>query len=42
MAAYSASKAFTLNFSEAMWAELRPHGVDVLTLVLGGGTLVRA
>jgi uncharacterized protein len=35
MAAYAASKAFTLNFSEALWAELRPHGVDVLTLILG-------
>jgi uncharacterized protein len=35
MAAYSASKAFTLNFGEALWSELRPHGVDVLNLVLG-------
>jgi uncharacterized protein len=35
MAAYSASKAFTLGFGEALWAELRPHGVDVLNLVLG-------
>jgi short-subunit dehydrogenase len=35
MAAYSASKAFTLNFGESLWAELRPHGVDVLNLVLG-------
>jgi short-subunit dehydrogenase len=35
MAAYSASKAFTLCFGEALWAELRPHGVDVLNLVLG-------
>jgi short-subunit dehydrogenase len=35
MAAYSASKAFALNFGEALWAELRPHGVDVLNLVLG-------
>ena len=35
MAAYSASKAFVLNFGEALWAELRPHGVDVLNLVLG-------
>ena len=32
---YSASKAFVLNFAEGLWAELRPHGVDVLTLVLG-------
>jgi uncharacterized protein len=35
MAAYSASKAFVLNFGEALWSELRPHGVDVLNLVLG-------
>ena len=32
---YSASKAFVLNFAEGLWAELRPHGVEVLTLVLG-------
>jgi short-subunit dehydrogenase len=35
MATYSASKAFTLAFGEGLWAELRPHGVDVLNLVLG-------
>ena len=35
MATYAASKAFMLNFSEALWAELQPFGVDVLTLVLG-------
>jgi short-subunit dehydrogenase len=35
LAAYSASKAFVLNFGEGLWAELRPHGVDVLNLVLG-------
>jgi uncharacterized protein len=35
MAAYSASKAFILNFSEALWTELRPSGVHVLTLILG-------
>ena len=35
MATYSASKVFVLNFGEALWAELRPHGVDVLNLVLG-------
>lgn len=34
MAAYSASKAFTLCFAEALWDELQPHGVDVLTLVM--------
>jgi short-subunit dehydrogenase len=35
LAAYSASKAFVLCFAEGLWAELRPHGVDVLTLVMG-------
>jgi uncharacterized protein len=35
LAAYSASKAFVLGFAEGLWAELRPHGVDVLTLVMG-------
>ncbi|WP_428311810.1 SDR family NAD(P)-dependent oxidoreductase [Hydrocarboniphaga sp.] len=35
MAAYSATRAFTLAFGEGLWAELKPHGVDVLNLVLG-------
>ncbi|MFC8526095.1 SDR family NAD(P)-dependent oxidoreductase [Nocardia sp. NPDC057227] len=35
MAAYAATKAFDLVLTEALWAELRPHGVDVLALVLG-------
>lgn len=35
LAAYCASKGFVLNFSEALWAELRHDGIDVLTLVLG-------
>ena len=35
MAVYSATKAFTLCLAEGLWAELRPFGVDVLTLVLG-------
>lgn len=34
MAAYAASKAFTLAFAEALWDELREAGVDVLTLVM--------
>ena len=34
MAAYSASKAFTLCFAEALWGELRGYGVHVLTLVM--------
>ncbi len=35
MAVYSATKAFDLNFGEGLWAELQPHGVDVLNLILG-------
>ena len=35
MAAYSAIKAFDLNFAESLWAEFRPHDVDVLYMVLG-------
>jgi len=35
MAAYSASKAFVLNLSESLWSELRPDGIDVLSLNLG-------
>src|SRR5262249_10726197 len=35
LATYAASKAFLLCFGEALWAELRPHGIDVLNLVLG-------
>lgn len=32
---YNACKGFLLNFAEGLWAELTPHGVDVLTIVLG-------
>ena len=32
---YSGSKAFMLGFAEGLWAEMRSHGIDVLTLVLG-------
>ena len=35
LAAYGGSKAFDLVFGEALWAELRPRGVDVLSMVLG-------
>jgi uncharacterized protein len=35
MACYTASKAFELAFAESLWSELQPHGVDVLTLVMG-------
>lgn len=34
LATYSASKAYTQVFGEALWAELQPHGVDVLVLML--------
>jgi short-subunit dehydrogenase len=34
LAVYSAAKAFLLNFCEALWAELSPAGVDVLSIVL--------
>jgi short-subunit dehydrogenase len=35
IAAYGGSKAFDLVLAEALWAEWRPQGVDVLALVLG-------
>lgn len=35
LAAYGASKAFDLILGEALWAELKPLGVDVLSMVLG-------
>lgn len=35
LAAYSATKAFDMNLAESLWAEWRPAGVDVLSLVLG-------
>lgn len=35
MANYAGVKAFGLNFAEGLWAELRPHGVDVLYAALG-------
>lgn len=34
-AAYSASKGFVKNLGEALWAELKPEGIDVLTLCPG-------
>jgi len=34
-ATYAATKAFDLHFGEALWAELRPHGVDVITVCPG-------
>ncbi|MEZ6044504.1 MAG: SDR family NAD(P)-dependent oxidoreductase [Planctomycetaceae bacterium] len=35
MPAYSASKAFILHFSEALWAEARYKGVTVMALCPG-------
>ena len=35
LAIYAATKAFTLVFADALWAELRPHGVDVLAVQPG-------
>jgi uncharacterized protein len=35
IATYGATKAFDLVLAEALWAEWRGHGVDVLGLVLG-------
>jgi short-subunit dehydrogenase len=34
MAVYSATKAFVWCLAESLWAELRPHGVDVLYIAL--------
>jgi len=34
LATYSGVKAFDLCFAEGLWAELEPHGVDVLDLVM--------
>ena len=33
--AYCGSKAFDIMMAEALWAEVRGQGVDVLSLVLG-------
>jgi short-subunit dehydrogenase len=35
LAAYSATKAFLISLGESLWAELRPAGVDVLTVCAG-------
>ena len=35
LAVYAASKAFTLVLGDALWFELRPHGVDVLVVQPG-------
>ena len=35
LAVYSAVKAYTMTFSEGLWAELHPNGVDVAALMIG-------
>jgi len=35
MAVYAASKAFVLSFTEALWSETKPHGVNVIALCPG-------
>lgn len=35
LAVYAATKAFSLVLADALWAELRPHGVDVLAVQPG-------
>jgi len=35
MAVYAASKAFVLSFTEALWGEARPRGVDVIAICPG-------
>lgn len=35
VSSYSATKAFGLALGEALWEELRPHNVDVLTVIVG-------
>jgi short-subunit dehydrogenase len=35
MAVYAAGKAFDHAFTESLWVELRPKGVDVLALIAG-------
>ena len=35
MATYAATKAFVLSFSEAIWEENRPYGIEILALCPG-------
>jgi short-subunit dehydrogenase len=35
MAVYAATKAFVLSFTEALWAEAKPHGVKVIAVSPG-------
>lgn len=34
-AVYCATKAYEMCLAEGLWAELKPHGIDVLSLMLG-------
>ena len=35
LATYSATKAFLIAFGEALWAEMKPHNVDVVVCIAG-------
>ena len=35
LAVYTATKGYALNMGESLWRELKPHGVDVLNVVIG-------
>lgn len=35
LAVYTATKAYGLMFGESLWSELRPAGVDVLSVIIG-------
>jgi short-subunit dehydrogenase len=35
VATYGGAKAFTQTFGEALWTELKPHGIHVLVLIVG-------
>jgi len=35
LAAYTASRAYTLNLAQSLWSELGPHGIDVLGVCPG-------
>jgi uncharacterized protein len=35
LAIYTATKGYALNLGESLWRELKPHGVDVLNLLIG-------
>lgn len=35
LSVYTAVKSYTQTFAEGLWAEMRPHGVDVLAAMIG-------